>query len=120
MSIWWFVIFSVSLTCLGQVFQKLLALSISEASHERFSDHWRHIIKKPYLWLTLSCLGLGFLCWLYVLYHWPVSQAYPLLASNFLIMILAAKLLFKETIALTSWAGAVCIIFGLFLLGTSL
>lgn len=98
------IIVTSLLTCLGQILQKKAALSVTR----------RAII----LWFGLSILSLtlGMSVWLWVLQSTPVSQAYPMMALNFVWVTLAAKLIWKERITTGHWVGILFILSGVILL----
>ena len=105
------ILLSVSLlTCAGQLCQK-------QAAH-----CWQPTTRGGMLptlrWLAaaLILLGLGMLLWLRVLQHMPLSQAYPLLSFNFIIVTLAGQFFFGEKVTSRHWLGVAAIMFGILLL----
>lgn len=71
----------------------------------------------PWLWLALACLGAGLLVWLLVLQRLEVGIAYPMLSLNFVLITLAARFVFHETIDRRHGIGMVLVIAGVVLLG---
>jgi undecaprenyl phosphate-alpha-L-ara4N flippase subunit ArnE len=100
------------LTCLGQIAQKLAV------------EQWRgafpgigQALTNAWLWLAVLCLGLGLLVWLLVLQRLEVSVAYPMLSLNFVLITLAGRYLFKESVDTRHWLGIALILAGVVLLG---
>ena len=111
---WYLLLLLVSvLTCAGQLCQKQAA--------ERWKDRTRQDRRLRYTlyWLFLACLllGLGMLAWLRVLQQLPVSMAYPMLSFNFVLVVLAARLIFKERVSLRHWCGVGVICLGILMMG---
>lgn len=98
------------LTCIGQLCQKQAA------------NHWQQAqcgqIKLCCCWLltALMLLGLAMLLWLKLLQHMPLSQAYPLLSFNFILMTLAGRFFFAEQVTSRHWLGIAAIMLGILLL----
>lgn len=57
------------------------------------------------------------LVWLRVLQHVPVSVAYPMLSVNFILVVLAARWLWKEPVSLRHWLGIGLIVAGVAVMG---
>ncbi|MCP8463824.1 4-amino-4-deoxy-L-arabinose-phosphoundecaprenol flippase subunit ArnE [Pseudomonas sp. ZM23] len=100
------------LTCLGQISQKLAV------------ESWRGRqlslpakLFSPWLVLAIACLGGSLLLWLVLLQHLDVGVAYPMLSLNFVLVTLAAGVLFHERIDLRHWCGVALIVAGVALLG---
>ena len=67
-----------------------------------------------------ALLGGGLLLWLMVLSRMEVSIAYPALSLNYVLVLLAARWLFGESIQLHRWIGSLSIIAGIaIMLGAS-
>lgn len=100
------------LTCAGQLAQK------QAASGEPGRRSLRHHVL---IWLGISllCLGSAMLLWLSVLQRVPVGVAYPMLSLNFILVTLAARWLWHETITSRQWLGVALIVLGVLVLGRS-
>lgn len=98
------------LTCAGQLCQKQAALVWQQAAESRLSITLRWLV------LAVILLGLGMLIWLNVLQRLPLSQAYPMLSLNFVLVTLAARWLFNEPTTLRHWCGVVSIMLGILLM----
>ena len=112
MSVWFCLILASLLSCAGQLCQK------QATRPSRSGRRGRHIL----LWLGLALLALGggMLLWLGVLQAIPVGIAYPMLSLNFVWVTLAAKVFWRENVALHHWLGVGLIIIGIVILGGSL
>jgi undecaprenyl phosphate-alpha-L-ara4N flippase subunit ArnE len=69
--------------------------------------------------LAALLMILGLLAWLGVLRRLPISLAYPMLSFNFVLIVLAARLIFHERVPLRHWCGVAAIICGVILLGVT-
>lgn len=98
------------LTCAGQLAQKQAASG--EPGHR---SRRRHVL--VWLGISLLCLGSAMLLWLSVLQRVPVGVAYPMLSLNFILVTLAARWLWRETITARQWLGIALIVFGVILVG---
>ena len=50
----------------------------------------------------------------------PVSVAYPMLSINFVLVALAARLIWRESYTLQQWIGTLAIVAGVALIGSHL
>ena len=50
--------------------------------------------------------------WLYILKHYPLSQAYPLISLSYVMGMLAAVFVFHEAVPLVRWLGVGLIMAG--------
>ena len=82
----------------------------------------RHGKKKLIMWIGISIilLGVAMLLWLLVLRVVPVSVAYPMLSLNFVLVAIAARLIWRETYSLQQWFGTLAIVAGVALMGSHL
>lgn len=82
----------------------------------------RHGKKRLIMWIALSLflLGVAMLLWLLVLRVVPVSVAYPMLSLNFVLVAIAAKVIWRETYTLQQWFGTLAIVAGVALMGSHL
>lgn len=98
----------------GQVFLKL-ALNRMET----FSFAWKWFVSLLSNW-WLGAMGASFtiagLLWMYMLKHFQFSVAYPVTSIAYIFGMLAAILVFHETVPLTRWIGVGFIILGVILI----
>jgi len=99
------------LSCAAQLCQK-------QAAHVG-STHGK---ARVMVWIiaSLGLLGVAMLLWLLVLQSVPVSVAYPMLSLNFVLVAIAARLIWKETYTLQQWMGTLSIVAGVALMGSHL
>ena len=99
--------------CAGQVLLKI-AMQVMPP----FSWTGEYFLALLTNWWLLGC-GICFtiagVMWLYILRHYPFSQAYPLSSMAYVFGMIAALLLFHEHIAITGWLGILLIMAGCWL-----
>lgn len=73
---------------------------------------WAHLFTN---WWFLACgmmfAGASFL-WMYILKHWPLSMAYPMVSMSYVIAMVMAVVFLHEDIAWNRWVGVGLIMFG--------
>lgn len=100
------VIFSIICTSTSQLLQKRIANQLTHKSNFE-------ILKFYSFWISLCLLGLGFMSWLALLSQWPLSVAHPTLSANYILIVIFAKLYFKETISTQRYIGIFFILIGI-------
>ena len=73
------------------------------------------LLTVPWLWVALTCYGLSVIVWLVGLSRAPVSQAYPMLSLNYVLMVGLAWWLFNEVPNLERVLGILVIVVGVVL-----
>ena len=100
------------LLCGGQIMMKL-ALKATGA----VSWSWSFVQSQLTNWWWPGC-GVSFtlagVMWMYILKHYPFSQAYPLSSMAYVLGMIAAMLVFHEHIVWTQWVGIILIMAGCF------
>ena len=94
----------------GQVLLKLAMVQLP-----KFSWSWSYFKAVATDWWLLACgvsFGAATGLWLYILKHFPFSQAYPLTALGYIFGMVAAIIVFGESVPLTRWIGVVLIVAG--------
>ncbi len=56
--------------------------------------------------------GAGSVLWMYIVKHYPLSVAYPMISLSYVFGMLAAILFFHESVSLTKWIGVALIMLG--------
>jgi len=104
------LISSLGCTTCAQIFQKKAAqLTVADG----FSAQ---TLLGPYTLASLFLLGSGLVLWLGVLQYLDVSIAYPILALNYVLVLIASRLVFGETIPRHRWIGSFAIMAGVIVL----
>jgi len=105
------------LVCIQTAFlsggQVLLKLAMAQLP--KFSWSWSYFRAVLTDWWLLACgvsFGAATVLWLYILKHFPFSQAYPLTALGYIFGMVAAIVVFGESVPLTRWVGVVLIVAG--------
>ena len=71
----------------------------------------------PFVIASLSCTLVAGLCWILIIQRMPLSKMYPLISLNYVMVYIAAWLLFHEAISVFSVFGIGLIVLGTILLG---
>lgn len=108
----------VGLGVTGQILLKYatIATGATQGAEGSFASTLLRLLKSP---TTVALLGSGITCyvismllWLYVLSRRELSWAYPILASSYVLVVLASWLLFKDHVNLMRLAGLLLICAG--------
>ena len=100
--------------CGGQVLLKLAMQQLG-----KFEWTWAYFKSVLTAWWLLACgisFGFATVLWLYILKKFPFSQAYPLTSLSFVFGMIAAWLVFGESIPFSRWIGLVLVVLGCFLI----
>ncbi|OZI14954.1 4-amino-4-deoxy-L-arabinose-phospho-UDP flippase [Sodalis-like symbiont of Philaenus spumarius] len=100
------------LSCAGQLCQKHAAGASSGAGELRHRVRW--------LAISLLLLGCAMLVWLWILQRVSVGIAYPMFSLNFVLVTLAARWLWRETVSLRQGCGLLLIVAGMMCMGVNL
>jgi len=111
---WLLLAVSILATCAGQLLQKCVADRWRAGPRT-----WRFRLTRPALPAAIASLALGAAAWLLLLQQWDVGMAYPMLSLNFVLVTLAARAFFHETIDARHWFGVALIVGGIVLLGST-
>lgn len=95
------------LLAIGQIFLKYATKSM-----EAFGWNWE-CVRGILLNIPFALTGISFavasLLWIYIVKHFPLSQAYPLNSLSYLFGLIAAVLILGEKVSAWGWIG-VCLI----------
>jgi drug/metabolite transporter (DMT)-like permease len=98
----------------GQVFLKLALARMPQAS---FSFAFvKALFCDVQFALAGICFGAGTVLWFYILKHYPLSSAYPLLSLSYVFGMIASIVVFHESVDSTKWIGTLLIMFGCYLI----
>ena len=100
------------LLCSGQVFLKL-ALEKMGSFEMKLSFFFSQFVN--FWWLATGiCYGSAAILWFYILKNFPFSKAYPLISVSYVFGMIAAVVVFKETVPPIRWLGVLLIMAGCF------
>jgi len=105
-------IFQCFLLASGQVCFKLAVENI-----KKFQFTWVYfedILTNWWLLASGILLISATILWAFILKHYPFSIAYPITAFAYVFGMIAAVLIFNETIPITRWIGVAFVILGAF------
>ncbi len=111
------ILLSVSFTTAGQLLQKIAATKAAAMSTEIL--FLKRIFHQTETWLAFSCLAIGTVLWLTVLYRMEVSKAFPFLSIGFVLVILVSRYHLNEIISEKRWLGLGLIGSGIVLISLS-
>ena len=111
------VAITIAFTAVSQLLQKRVA--VRHRNKHADASTLSFYLRSPSFWFALICLGLGMLSWLFALSSMEVGKAYALLSVNYLLVPIAATFLFKESLPLRGWLGALLLCAGIVLIGKS-
>jgi drug/metabolite transporter (DMT)-like permease len=81
-----------------------------------FPDKVLKVVMSPYIWLGLGVTAVSSLFWFDILSTRDPSYAYPYLSLTFVLMQIAARVLFHEPIPSLRWVGIILICTGAFVI----
>lgn len=97
---------------MGQVFLKFAVVKMHKFA---FTWEWfKEVLTNYWLALTGVSMGLATVLWLYILRHYPLSEAHPLTCLSFIFALLASAFLLHESVPVTRWIGVGIIMVGVF------
>lgn len=73
---------------------------------------WTHMLTNWWFLLCGIMFGGASLLWMYILKHWPLSMAYPMVSMSYVIAMIMAVLFLHESIAWNRWLGVGLIMLG--------
>lgn len=94
----------------GQVFLKFGLVRMAPFGWNR--TFWIGFLTNWSFMISGICFGLGSLLWMYILKHFPLSLAYPMISLSYVFGMLAAILFFHEEVSFTKWLGVLLIMVG--------
>lgn len=106
------VALTILFTVLGQYYQKLAADELLASASARSPVDYLALLLDRRVVAALLCLGVAMLFWLLALQRLDVSVAYPLLAVNYIAMMLLARWRFHEVVPSIRWLGVLSILAG--------
>lgn len=98
------------LLTLGQVLLKMALLRMEPFGWTR--AFWRSALLNWQFALCGLCFAAASLLWMYIIKHFPLSMAYPMVSLSYVFGLIAAMVFFHETVEWTKWAGVFLIMTG--------
>ena len=98
------------LLCSGQVFLKFALQKMGT-----FAWKGSFFVAQLTNWWWLGCgaaYGAGAVLWMHILKNYPFSRAYQLISLSYVFGMIAAVLIFHETVPATRWIGVLLIMAG--------
>lgn len=111
------ILISVALAAVAQITLKTGMNQVTESAGvvTLSGSSLRAIATNPVVWFGLVLFGCSALAWLFVLSRVPLSFAYPFASLSYLLIVLADRFVFHETIPPARWAGVALIMGGIVL-----
>jgi undecaprenyl phosphate-alpha-L-ara4N flippase subunit ArnE len=110
----WRGILLVTIQCLffagGQIFLKLAMMRMPKFSFS--GAFFGSLFTNGPLIASGLCMLTGTLMWMYVLRKFELSVVYPIMGISYIFGLLAAILVFHETVPLSRWIGVALIMAG--------
>ena len=107
--LWLSVIQSATLS-LGQLTLKLALAKMPPFSWT--SGFWLDLLTNWWFLLCGVLFGGASLLWMYILKHFPLSAAYPLVSLGYIFGLIFAVVFLHETVAWNRWIGVALIMVG--------
>ncbi|HET9763742.1 MAG TPA: EamA family transporter [Casimicrobiaceae bacterium] len=98
----------------AQILFKYAAINLPEPAP---TLAWLYLtVTSPRVWAALGCLAAVYGVWMMILRRMPLATAFPITASTYVVVVVAAHILYGETIAPIQYAGIALIVVGVALL----
>ena len=111
------ILLAVMQSCLLAVGQAMLKLALQRMPTPAAT--WQCVREILTNWQFAAC-GMCYLSasllWMYIVKYYPLSQSYPMVSLSFVFGMIAAMLVFHESIDAGKWLGVVLIILGCILI----
>jgi drug/metabolite transporter (DMT)-like permease len=98
----------------GQVFLKYTMKKM-----DAFSFTWHYFVAlftNLCFLATGICMAIATVLWFYILRHFELSKAYPMISISYVFGMLAAIYIFHESVPFSRWIGVLFIIIGVCLI----
>ncbi len=110
------LVFSIVLDVIGQLCFKLGVDRLPELDGGfRLRTFWGQVFNAPLLWAGAGAYVVEFFIWLEALSRAPLSLLFPLAALAYCLVVLAGKMVLKETVSRRRWLGTLVITCGVML-----
>lgn len=109
---------AVIFTSIGQILQKIGSGKVKSA-HLRIGMRSILVFLNPFIFIALIMLFFATVFYLLALSNLPLSIAYPMLSSGYVLVVLLSKIFLKEEVSFKRWIGVFVIIIGIFIIFNS-
>ena len=99
-----------ALLAMGQVMLKFGLLRMEPFGWNL--SFWRSALVNWQFALCGICFGAASVLWMYIIKHYPISTAYPLVSLSYVFGMIAAIVFFHEHIDMDQWIGVLLIMAG--------
>ncbi len=99
-----------ALLAMGQVMLKFGLLRMEPFGWNL--SFWRSALVNWQFALCGICFGAASVLWMYIIKHYPISTAYPLVSLSYVFGMIAAIVFFHEHIDMDKWIGVLLIMAG--------
>ncbi len=110
---WKIIIYAIVQSLLlagGQVFLKLAQERMLPFGW--YKDFWASVFLNWRFALCGILFASASLLWMYIIKHFPLATAYPMISLSYVFGMLAAIVVFHEDVSASKWIGVVLIIIG--------
>ena len=111
------LLFSIVLGALGQVFLKIASMSVRD--REPLVQFYLALATNYNLWIGFACYGASFFIWMRILAHFDLSYARPMVGLGYIITALLAVFLLGEKVTPLRWLGIFLTVAGVIILNVS-
>lgn len=112
MNPYYYMIFAVVFSSFGQLLQKIGSGKVKD-EHLKVSFKSILVFFNPFIFTALILLFFATLFYLIALSKLPLSIAYPLLSSGYVLVLLLSKFFLREKVGIKRWLGVFVIIMGI-------
>lgn len=109
---------AVIFTSIGQILQKIGSGRIKR-EHLKIGIKSVFVFFNPFIFIALIMLFFATVFYLLALSKLPLSIAYPMLSSGYILVVILSKIFLKEEVSLKRWIGVFVIIIGIFIIFNS-
>ena len=99
-----------ALLAMGQVMLKFGLLRMEPFGWNL--SFWRSALVNWQFALCGICFGAASVLWMYIIKHYPISTAYPLVSLSYVFGMIAAIVFFHEHVDMDKWIGVLLIMAG--------
>lgn len=97
----------------SQIFLKMAVTSFGKFEWTLF--FFKNVFTNMAFAASGVCVVIASVLWFYVIKHYELSVAYPLISISYIFGLLAAQFVFQEQVPAIRWIGVLVIMIGVFL-----